>query len=351
MMRYSLVLLAAVAMFNGCGDGSCCDSEPEVTAENPAPVARISGLGSGSSFTCTAGNPLSINGDGSSDDSAIASSSWTVDGQSVDVGNITCPTSGSQEVCLTVVDDQGKSNQACKTVTASVSPSNVAPIARITGLPTGDCTSGDDVNVIGSTSSDGDGSVASYAWTPTSIGTAASGTITCPDANVSQEICLTVTDDDGEDSSQVCSTIKGEVPAAPQLIVPTARITEGDCDAPANNARYFSCETSSDGDAINPNPDIGRTDTSIVRCDWKILVYDAGDNLSADHGNTYTTFFADATVDVPNSTAVSPKWIGHEDGYKIVELNVTDDDGQVSATIRKKFDYTIAPCGGLVDIP
>ncbi len=138
------------------------------------------------------------------------------------------------------------------------------------------------------------------------------------------------------------------IPVTPELEpkpkIPTAVITLGDCDV---NARYFNCLDSKDNDDINPIPDIGIPETSIVRCDWTIKVFNFDDTptMSAQY-STFIIFDVNGEVDLA-STTEADRWIGHDENYKIIELNVTDDDGQVSETTIKKFNYDLGECGEL----
>lgn len=192
MIRYSLVLLTAAAVIFSAGcDGECCGT--------PSPTAIIDGLNSGQTLNATAFTLSGARSHDNNDGGSITNYTWTVDGAAASEGQ-TIP-SGTHEVCLTVTDNDGLTNQSCGTVIIAAAS---GPEAIITQLPT-TCTPGDTLNVSGSTST---GSPVSYAWTPNTIGTTASGTINCPAAGVAQEVCLTVTDS-ADATDQTCSTVTG----------------------------------------------------------------------------------------------------------------------------------------------
>ena len=196
MIKYSLVLLTAAAVIfsTGC-ESECCGT--------PAPTALIDGLNAGATVTTSSFTLSGARSHDNNDGGTITNYSWTVDGVAANEGQTL--SAGSHEVCLTVTDNDGLTNETCGTVVIGVA---TGPKAIITQLAI-TCTVGDTLNVSGSTST---GSPVSYAWTPSAIGTTASGTINCPAAGVAQEVCLTVTDSAGA-TNQTCSTVTGAAEA------------------------------------------------------------------------------------------------------------------------------------------
>ncbi len=281
MMKYSLVLLAASAvLFTGCGDGECC--QPPL---NP-PVASIA---EANNQTIVAGSALTFTGAASSDsDGTVQGYRWSVNGTEVSSGdgaveplNYTFPTAGSYEVCLSVTDNDNlnSTNKECRTVVVTAAPAvNQKPVARITEFPT-TCDAGDTLNVSGTTSSD-DSAVSSYTWTPASIGTGASGTITCP-ASGSMEVCLTVTDNGTPplDSDRVCKSVTVN---APLTLPPIARLS-----ATGNIANGFdiNCTEIRDQDTIDTDGVVNPygTDSAIKEIHWDVFY---ADGTSTDWNQT-----------------------------------------------------------------
>jgi hypothetical protein len=151
----------------------------------------------------------------------------------------------------------------------------------------------------------------------------------------------------GDPTTQIDPEIPSVNPEVPVLKKPTAVITPGACE---DHARWFSCLDSKDNDSIDPIPDVGITETNIQKCEWTIKVYGFGDNPSLlSEYDTYAIYYEDGTLDPSSTVENELRWIGHDGGYKIIELVVVDDDNQSSAPVIKKFDYTIGDCGDLVD--
>jgi PKD repeat protein len=154
---------------------------------NQPPVPMISAT--------TSDLTVSVDGSGSVDpDGAIASYVWDFgDGQSG--AGVTAshayPGAGTYTLSLTVTDDDGASAQTTQQVVV-VAP-NVPPTAAFTAS-----VDGLTVSVDGSTSTDSDGSIVSYAWDfgdgATATGSTASHTYT---AGGTRAVTLTVTDDRG----------------------------------------------------------------------------------------------------------------------------------------------------------
>jgi hypothetical protein len=205
MLKYSFVLLTATTLFfTACGGGSgdCCSDEEGIgesgAVAKSAPTAVIVSERS----ECTVGETLSFNGlDKSNDkDGTVKDYTWSIAGSEVSTNpnpSLTCLKLGVQNVCLTVTDDDNlTSTQTCKSITVKQRP-NIKPLAKITGVAD-TCTIGDTIDAVGTTSSDADGEVISYAWSENAF--------TC-DTLGEKQICLIVTDNEGEKSDQNCTTI------------------------------------------------------------------------------------------------------------------------------------------------
>ncbi len=327
MYKYSLVLLAASAvLFSGCGEGECCQSG------ELAPVAVIAGLTNGS-FTGTS-FPLSRTGSSDSDGTTVAGDDiWTVDGGEVPAGHIL--SEGTHNVCLTVTDDDGYTNQTCGTVIITA-VGNVRPVARV-GVPNTKCEPGNPVSINSAGSGDTDGSISSYNWNQP-IGNVANGQVTCPAYGQSLNVCLKVTDNQGLESLQVCESVNAV--EAPTTVVPVAIIEKG--DPTGDDGQYFVCSNVHDGDNI-----------ITIAGD-----YPYGSNIPKDIKEvtwSYTYFKADGTIeDGPNVKTQSQyngdgghadgscvKWFHLNDDVSTISLSVTveDNDGETSS---KSYLYTKA---------
>ncbi len=198
MVKYSLVLLAAVAVFSGCGEDECCFS-------GIAPTAVIAGLGAGQTLVA---DSFTLGDGGSSDsDGSVSSRTWTVGGVEVENG-YTLPV-GTHDVCLLVTDNDGLTDQTCGKVTIN-EVANVTPTARVTAPYGVTCDAGVELILNGSgTDTDGTVAVSTYVWSPNTniTGSGASVEYTCP-ASGSQEVCLTVTDNDGASSIKTVNSCK-----------------------------------------------------------------------------------------------------------------------------------------------
>ena len=147
------------------------------------------------SFTTTVnGLSVAVDGTASSDaDGTIASYAWDFAGASATGPTVsyTFAAAGTYNVTLTVTDDKGLTGTLTKQVTVTA-PVNQPPVASFVAT-----TNGLTVSVDGTSSSDSDGTIASYAWD--FAGAAATG----PTASYTfaaagtYAVTLTVTDDKG----------------------------------------------------------------------------------------------------------------------------------------------------------
>ena len=161
-----------------------------------APVVNVDPV---AAFTSSvAGLQVSVDGSSSSDaDGSVVSYAWDFgDGGSATGATATHPytTAGTYVVTLTVTDDKGATNVATSSVTVTAPPVvNVDPVAAFTSS-----VAGLQVSVDGSSSSDADGSVVSYAWDFGDGGSATGATATHPYTTAgTYVVTLTVTDDKG----------------------------------------------------------------------------------------------------------------------------------------------------------
>jgi PKD repeat protein len=263
-----------------------------VTAPNQAPTANFTFSCSGltCSFTSTSSDP----------DGTIAAYSWTFgDGTSSTAQNPskTYAAGGSYTVTLTVTDNQGAlSAPTSKSVT--VTAPNQAPTANFTFSCSGLTCS------FTSTSSDPDGTIASYNWT---FGDGTSSTAQNPSktyaAGGSYTVTLTVTDNQGALSAPTSKTVTVTAPNQ----APTANFT-------------FSC--------------------SGLTCSFTSTSSDPDGTIAS-----YNWTFGDGT----SSTVQNPSKTYAAGGSYTVTLRVTDNQGAVSAPTSKTVTVTAPNSAPVVD--
>jgi PKD repeat protein len=225
---------------------------------------------------------------GSSDtDGSVVSWAWTFgDGETATgpTPSHTYAAAGSYDVELTVTDDDGATDTVTHTVVAEIP--NEKPVARFTSDGEHLAWSFD-----GTTSSDADGSVVSYAWTfgdgETGSGPAPSHTFA---AAGSYDVELTVTDDDGA-TDTVTHTVSATTP--PPNEPPTADFS----------ASCVELVCSLDGTSSSD------TDGTVASYAWAFG--DGGSGTGATASHTY----------------------GEAGSYQVT-LTVTDDDGATASTTK-----------------
>ncbi|MFG6492868.1 PKD domain-containing protein [Microbacterium sp. P03] len=198
---YAVTLTAT----DNLGASASLEQEVVVVAANQLPTAA---------FTPAVSN-LSLTADGSAStdpDGTISNYSWAYGDGAVSAGVNAAHTyaaAGDYDVTLTVTDNRGGSASTTQRVTAAP-PVNAAPVAAFTSTP-----SGLTVSVDGSSSTDSDGSVASYAWAFQGGGTAtgATASYTFPAAGT-YNVTLTVTDDKGATNAKTQAVTVTAAPPA-----------------------------------------------------------------------------------------------------------------------------------------
>ncbi len=252
-----------------------------VTAPNQAPVAAFTA--SVSALTVT------VDGSASSDaDGTLVDHAWDFGDGTTDTGAVPGPhtyaTVGPKVVTLTVTDDRGLANSVSKSIVTGIS--NQSPVASFT-LSANNLA----VTVDGSSSSDADGSIASFDW-DFGDGAQATGATPAPHTYAAagmKTIRLTVTDDQGA-TSALTRTIS--VAAANQL--PTASFTA------TVNALTVTVNASASSDV----------DGSIASYAWTF-----GDGATAT-----------GPTPAPHTYAAS--------GMKSISLTVTDNNGGVGTSVK-----------------
>ena len=293
-----------------------------VSPANVPPTAVITGPGTVQMPT----NTVALSGTSSTDpDGSIVGYAWsqtsgpntaTISAPTGSTSNFTGLIPGTYVFKLIVTDNQGATGNTSKTVV--VSPANQNPLAVITGpsaitLPTNTAT------FSGTSSSDPDGTVVSYAWTvisgpstPTNSAPAGSSTVFGNLIQGTYVIQLLVTDNSGGTNSvQKTFTVN----PAPQP--PISRITgSGTVQLPANSVNLDG-STSSDPDG------------TIVGYQWSRL---SGPNVP--------TFSSTTTATVTISGLIQ--------GTYVFNLNVTDNSGLTSLSSKTVVVQGLPPANTLI---
>jgi len=336
-----------------------------VAATNQAPVAAFTSSCNAlaCAFTSTSSDP----------DGSIASYSWTFgDGAVSTVQNPshTYATAGTYTVTLTVTDNLGATNAVSHP--ATVAATNQAPIAAFTSS----CNAL--TCAFTSTSSDADGSIASYSWTFGDGGTAAvqnpSHTYT---TGGTYTVTLTVTDNLGATnavSHPVTVAAANQSPVAAftsTCIVLTCAFTSTSSDPDGSIASYsWTFGDGATSTVQNPSHTYATGGTYTVRL---TVTDDRGATNAVSHPVTVSTgnqpptaafttncsdltcTFNDASTD-PDGSVVSWDWVSSdgaetteqhpgaytyaEPGTYTVTLTVADDQGAADTVVRT---VTIGP--------
>src|SRR6266576_3888557 len=253
-----------------------------ITAANQSPTAAFTS--SCSSLTCNFTNTSS------DPDGSITLNSWNFgDGQTSTVQNPSHSygAAGTYTVTLTVTDNQGGTNSVSRNVTVTVP--NQPPTANFTSSCSAlSCN-------FTSTSSDADGSIASYAWT---FGDGGTSTAQNPShsyaAGGTYTVTLRVTDNQGAQSTTTSKSVTVTAPNQP----PTANFTS-------------SC--------------------SGLSCNLTSTSSDPDGSISA-----YSWTFGDGAT----STAANPSHTYGSGGTYTVTLRVTDNRGAQSGATSKSVTVT-----------
>ncbi len=254
-------------------------------AVKKAPVARIE-----APDFCTVGETIQADGTKSSDeDGEIVAYSWEFgDAKSnLDKPYLVCAKEGNQSICLDVTDNDGLTDRNCSVIVGQQVP-NKPPVAKILAGKK-ECIVGEEVILDGSQSSDSDGFVAHFNWKPQGDDLARYP-FACTTPGVHQ-ICLSVVDDKGLQSQQVCEAISVSKPANK---IPVAKIAGLPAECTVGEKVVADGTTSSDPDG------------NVTAYLW-----------SLDTNATY-------------SSEPKPQIVCDKEGVKEVCLTVTDNEGAQS---------------------
>jgi PKD repeat protein len=245
-----VLFMAALALAGGA-----CGGDGGTPPSNDPPVADFS-------FACTAlactFTDESTDPDGAAD---IDTYGWAFGGDGTSAEQSPAHTfsaAGAYDVALTVTDAAGETNTSTQTVTVSASPVNTPPTADFTFVCNAEqCTFTD-------ASTDGDGTIASYAWDfgDGNTSTEADPVHTYTGITVLKDfdVALTVTDDDG-DTDVVTKTVAVAPPA--QTVCDNGSGTFVECGLTLTNAATVrvtitSLDCTADGNTLiitAPDPD------------------------------------------------------------------------------------------------
>ena len=281
-------------------DGATDTATATVTVNNVVPTVEA-----GADQTANEGDTVSLDPatftDPGTADTHTATIDWG-DGTPVEAGTVgagtvdgshTYAAAGVYTVTVTVTDDDGGIGSDTLTVTVNDLP-NQSPTADAGGPYVVD--EGSSVVLDGTGSSDPDGTIASYLWSPDislDDSTLAQPTFTSVDDDV-VTMSLTVSDDDGAtDTATATVTVNNVVPTV-----------EAGADQTAN-----------EGDTVSLDPatftDPGTADTHTATIDW-------GDGTPVEAGTVGA-----GTVDGSHNYAAA--------GVYTVTVTVTDDDGGIGS--------------------
>ncbi len=263
-----------------------------------APIAMLTNLPE----FCTEGETiLPYGGESSDSDGEIMEYKWSfADTNLSDINpKFICPKAGKYEICLEVIDNDELTDRNCSTIIAQEVP-NSAPVAKIEALKF-NCIVGESIELNASSSSDEDGEVIGYNWVPDSF-TGENATFEC-DSTGEHIVCLSVIDDKGLSSKEVCQKI---IVSKPANIPPVAKIS-------------------------------GITDECVVGD--KIL---ADGSASTDSDGNVTGYLWSEDENTSASVEVKPIFECKKEGVKKICLSVTDNDGALSTNIECK-EITIKP--------
>jgi YD repeat-containing protein len=315
--------LTARATDNGGAIATSTGVNITVVTPNQPPLANTGGPYSGTTLTA-----VQFNGGGSSDpDGIISSYQWSFG----DGGNGTgaapthmYATAGTYTVTLTVTDNAAATNTQSTTATIANRP----PVANTGGPYTG--TTGTAVQFNGGSSSDQDGTIASYSWNfgDNTTGSGSTPTHTYATANT-YTVTLTVTDNNGAtNTATTTATIANRPPVAN---------AGGPYTSTTGSAVHFNGGSSSDPDG------------TISSYAWNFGDTATGSGAAPTH--TYTTAGTKTvalTVTDNNGATNTATTTATITGFSDVRLDPLNETGSAGANpLSRNFNWSIP----LVSLP
>ncbi len=269
-------------------DGAIDTDEVIIAVNSPANQSPTANAGIDQSIedTNNDGNEaVTLDGSASSDaDGTIASYVWTQGGTQIATGvspTVTLST-GAQTITLTITDDDGATASDNVTITVNP-PANQSPVANAGADQTvtdADNSGSENVTLDGSASNDGDGSIASYAWTENGaqIATGVSPTVSLLVGT--HTITLTVTDDDGAtDTDEVTVTVNSSTPVADQIII------EAECASAVGGLWQLRSDGTASGGQYAVVPNRRSMDSAPTGADARLVF-----NVPVDQAASYHLF-------------------------------------------------------------
>jgi len=217
----------------------------------------------------TAGEAVAFDASGSFDpDGSVVAYEWTFGDGSAGVSETTSHTyasAGTYTVELTVTDDDGETATTTETVTVTDSTANLPPTASFTVSPSGPAVD-ESVAFDAAGSTDGDGTIASYAWT-FGDGTTATGVTpvhTYTSAGT-YTVELTVTDDGGAtDTTTQTVTVTEPVTGGDVVFA----VNAGGASYTASDGTVYEADTAYSGGNLYSDPSAaiaGTTDDALYQ--------------------------------------------------------------------------------------
>jgi PKD repeat protein len=283
---------------------------------------------------CTIGETIQVDGTKSHDeDGEVLQYAWRFEDarSSLDKPYLVCAKEGNQSLCLNVTDNDGLTDSNCTTIIGQQVP-NKPPVAAITASQK-ECVVGEHIILDASGSSDVDGYVTHFNWAPP-LEDLARVTFNCDEPGIHQ-VCVSVVDDKGLQSEQVCEIVSVRKPANKP---PVAKIENVPATCTVGETFVADGTTSSDVDGSvvaylwseDDNTTYATEDKPLFRCDaegTKEICLQVKDNEGADSQKVCKS----VVVEAPVAQLIPP--------VAKMEVSLNQDDPTLSFTADCKGSY------------